>query len=285
MANLHEALRVSQSDKQGLVLIKKFSSSIKALSFPHRVTEDSNDIVMWVYQEDHIALCQQLFQRFLDNDLPLPTPSKAKNIGFSLQRLASFPVVVCTAILCCLGYSLLFIESWQLISLFSFQGLSIEQGELIVNRRDEVWQLLQSGQLWRLITPIFLHFSLMHIVFNTVLFVYFAKQIEEKEGSFNLLSDILLLALMSNLAQFCFVGDQLFGGLSGVVYGLMAYSWAINQLRKQAVFHVPQGLMLVSVIMMGLGFLGIFSLMALSIANWAHLVGLLTGIALAFMRK
>ena len=115
--------------------------------------------------------------------------------------------------------------------------------------------------------------------------MFFARQIEQRQGGLNLLSHVLILALLSNLAQFWLSPEQLFGGLSGVVYGIMGYCWFINALRKEMFFLVPQGLMLASIIMILLSLSGMFSLFGMSIANWAHIAGLLSGLLLAYWKK
>ena len=290
MANLFEVIRFYQRDGIDHKQLQHFTQLLRSASLPHRLAEEKGDLVLWVYQQDHVALCEELYKRFLTGELDA-LEAAASNVSWvapsawSWRQLLGCPVTVLICLMSMAGFALLQLQWWPIISLLSFQGLSVEDGFLIVNQKYQVWQLLKQGEVWRLFTPIFLHFGFLHIIFNLVLFVFFARQIEQKEGSFNLLSHILILALISNLAQFWFSADQLFGGLSGVVYGVMAYCWLINILRKQMFFVVPQGLMVASIIMIALSLLGMFSLFGMSIANWAHILGLLTGLLLAVWKK
>ncbi len=141
-------------------------------------------------------------------------------------------------------------------------------------------QVTADFQLWRVLTPIFLHFGILHILFNLVMFEAFARPIERHFGAWKLGYIILTIALVSNILQFIFLqsgmGHAIFGGLSGVVYGVIGYMGVLS--RRQDLPHdlrLPPGLLLVSAIFIAIGFL--FS----GIANICHLGGLLVGMALA----
>ena len=287
MPELIEAMRFNTVNAELDALLPTFSRLLKAVSIVHRLAEDKGELVLWVYHVEHITVAKDIFQGLergeIDVEKTLSQQKKAKR-RFHWSELLAYPLTVVISLSCVLGFLSLWLESWQLISVLSFQGLHVDNNVLVVNTQSQVFALFKQGQLWRLITPIFLHFSLMHIAFNLVLFSFFARQIEVKEGGVNLGSDILLLALISNLSQFYAMSDQLFGGISGVVYGLMAYCWMVNVLQKKHLYQVPQGLMLISLFMMGMGFIGVFNIFGIAVANWAHVSGLVGGIVLAFMR-
>src|SRR5690606_17148635 len=74
------------------------------------------------------------------------------------------------------------------------------------------------GQWWRLVSPIFMHFGIMHLAFNALWYWELGRRIELRSGSFWLLGLTLLFALVSNYAQWVFSGPTaLFGGLSGLL--------------------------------------------------------------------
>lgn len=73
---------------------------------------------------------------------------------------------------------------------------------------------------WRIIGPAFLHFSLLHIVFNTMWWWQLGGSIEKILGKGTLINLLLISAIFSNVGQF-FVSGANFGGLSGVVYALV----------------------------------------------------------------
>ena len=158
------------------------------------------------------------------------------------------------------------------------QGLTITryvygQGELcffpLFSRRSEVAR----GEVWRLITPIFLHFSLMHILFNMLSLSSFGNLLEKKFGSGWFLAVVLTSALASNLTQYLWAGAPNFGGMSGVVYALFGYTWARGHTDPWAGFRLPANsvfTMLLWLVVCMTGTVG-------PIANAAHVGGLVMG--------
>jgi GlpG protein len=144
-----------------------------------------------------------------------------------------------------------------------------------------VLQLTEPTQLWRWFTPMLLHFSLTHLVFNLAWWLYLGRQFEQRLGSVLLISLTLALALVSNAAQYFIVGPQ-FGGLSGVVYGLFGYFWLAGILNPAQRLQISPGLAGFMLVWLLLGF---FDLLWLNMANWAHLGGLLAGLAWAWLLR
>ncbi|MDA7745786.1 rhomboid family intramembrane serine protease GlpG [Psychromonas sp.] len=132
-------------------------------------------------------------------------------------------------------------------------------------------------QSWRFITPAFLHFSLLHIVFNLLWWWQLGGLVENQQGKQRLILLFTFSAIASNLAQYFFVGPY-FGGLSGVVYGLVGYCWLYGLLNKQSRVQLPHGMF---VFLLGWLVLGFVDLLPANVANYAHLVGLLAGLILA----
>ena len=131
-----------------------------------------------------------------------------------------------------------------------------------------------AGEVWRLITPIFIHFTLAHIVFNLIWLYQLGCMIEARNGSFSLAALVLVIGVGSNLAQYVFGESPAFGGMSGVVYGLAGYAWMRGKYdRTSGLYLDPQSvtLMLVWLVVCFTGWLG-------PIANWAHLAGLALGV-------
>lgn len=133
------------------------------------------------------------------------------------------------------------------------------------------------AQFWRFITPAFLHFSLLHIVFNLLWWWDLAGLIEKQHGKLQLLLVFLFTAITSNLAQYYLVGPY-FGGLSGVVYGLVGYCWLFGILNKNSKVTLSNSFF---VFLLGWLALGFIDILPVNVANYAHLVGLLAGLFLA----
>ena len=130
-----------------------------------------------------------------------------------------------------------------------------------------------NGQIWRLITPIFLHFTIFHIFFNMWWLFDLGNQIENKKGSKFFITFVVILASCSNLCQYFYAGSS-FGGMSGVVYGLFGYVWIKCRLDPADGFQLDST---IAIIMFGFFFLCFFGIFG-NIANLAHAGGLVVGL-------
>jgi len=89
---------------------------------------------------------------------------------------------------------------------------------------------VERGELWRFITSTLLHGNVLHLMFNVFWWWRFATAIEQARGRGFLLALFVFLAIGSGAAQYAWSSGGI--GLSGVVYGLMAYLFvARNDLR------------------------------------------------------
>ena len=65
--------------------------------------------------------------------------------------------------------------------------------------RISIGEFLQHGHYWRLVTPIFLHFGWVHLIFNMLWLWELGRRIEYAVGSLHLLTVILFIGIASNL--------------------------------------------------------------------------------------
>lgn len=133
-------------------------------------------------------------------------------------------------------------------------------------------------EIWRWVSHAVLHFSLMHILFNLLWWWYLGGQMEKRLGTGKLVVLTIVSAVFSGWGQSLFSGSN-FGGLSGVVYALMGYVWLTGQRTPERGISLPNGLMAFSVLWLIAGY---FDILGLSIANAAHVSGLVIGLLMAF---
>jgi GlpG protein len=151
---------------------------------------------------------------------------------------------------------------------------------------DNGLESVRQGQIWRLVTPIFLHFGILHIAFNTWATILEGTMIESARGTWRFAILVLVAAVLSNLGQYYYMDasepDRLhaFGGLSGVGYALFGYLWMKGQYEpEQGMILHPNTIttMLLWLVLCMTGVLG-------PIANAAHVVGLVVGVAFGVFR-
>lgn len=137
------------------------------------------------------------------------------------------------------------------------------------------------GQFWRLISPIFIHFGPFHILFNCLMIWDLGKLVEGRKGVWFYAGFVLIVGVVSNLAQYLMTGLSNFGGLSGVLYGLFGYLW------MQGRFNPDFGIILnKNTVLMMLGWFALCWTGLLGpIANWAHTGGLVAGVVWGFVSR
>lgn len=131
--------------------------------------------------------------------------------------------------------------------------------------------IVQGLELWRVITPIFLHLGLLHLLFNMWWLKDFGTFLERRHSPLALGTMVLVMGALSNLAQAVLVGER-FGGMSGVVYGLFGYIWLRGRFDPTFGVRLERSTVVILVGWLLLGFSGVMRM-----ANFAHLGGLVVG--------
>jgi len=207
--------------------------------------------------------------------------SERESMGALLARFSGVPVTTALCLLSFLGFaSTQWLPPDTLLSILTFQGFEL-RGEYIA--LPPAFTSVSDGQLWRLLSPAFIHFGWLHIAFNTLWTIEFGRCIEKRQGSLSLLLVFSVLALVSNVAQ-AFMTDGLFGGMSGAIYGFLGYCWLGNRLRPGSLPCVSPALFAFMLGWLVLCLSGIVTLLGFGqIANTAHVAGLLSGLLVALL--
>lgn len=255
-----------------------FVQLLARLKVAHRVTEESGEQLLWVRDEQVAEQVRALFARFPQGaELPPVEPVELRSPVSTLPRWRGLPVTF-AVLLVTLLVALL---SWggenpAVVHWLSFMDFEVVSGDRLLFV--PLAHSLAEGQWWRLWSPALLHFGPLHLAMNSLWVWELGRRIEWRQGGVVLLLLVLSFALVSNLVQFVWNGPGLFGGLSGVLYGLLGHCWIHQRLAPTSAYQLPRG-----VVGMMLGWLlicmtGVFEWVGLAaIANAAHVGGLLAG--------
>jgi len=257
-----------------------FVGLLQRLQVPHRVSEEGAQQVLWV-PDQHVADgVLDLYARFPDGDAEvdpthLPSVEPVGRPGVVTQ-LRSSPVTAAVLLLCfaVAAFSLLGdkLENLRLLTFLDFQV----QGSYAYF--SPLADTLDRGQWWRLFTPMLVHFGLLHLAMNSLWYWELGRRIEHRQGHLGLLGLTLLFSLVSNAVQYWTGGPSLFGGLSGVLYGLLGHCWLYQWLAPNHAYRLPRGVLVMMLVWLGLCLSGLVSVLGFGeIANGAHVGGLLVG--------
>jgi len=244
---------------------------------PHRVIEEGGRQVLLVQGQDNAEQVSQLYERWRAGELEItlrkaPAASRPPRARFDWRTA---PVMLGLIAASVGVFLLVYVFGYaQVLAALTFPHIMPRDGQPLAASID--------GQYWRLVTPAFLHFGWLHIAFNCLWLWELGRRVERVIGHVNTLLLCLVIALVCNVSQFVYSGTILFGGMSGVVYGLLGFAWIAALLQPrwsamrpmQAVLVVMLGWLLVCMV-------GLVEALGFGrIANAAHLAGLLSGIAL-----
>lgn len=140
--------------------------------------------------------------------------------------------------------------------------------------------LIADGQVWRLLTSMFLHIGLMHLFFNSYALLVFGIEVERLYGSTRFLAIYLLAGLWGSLVSFA-VGPDLSAGASGAIFGLLGTMVAFFRRHREAFGR--WGRQRLFNLLGVAGFNLVLGFTVPGIDNLAHLGGLLSGAALGWL--
>ncbi|MBA59684.1 MAG: rhomboid family intramembrane serine protease [Gammaproteobacteria bacterium] len=267
--------------------LAEFSLVLSSFSLPHRFSETGVSQILWVSRLEDVRKAHVLYENYSNGGIEF-LDSKARTkvkseFGLKAVKLIrSYPVTSMVIALTSLFFfpstSSLSVEEGGFISRLLFSPVLYVEGLVYLGSLDA---LTKSGEWWRLITPMFIHFGWLHLVLNLLWFLELGHKIEMEKGSFFFACLILVSSLIANLGQYLLFGASIFGGLSGVVYGLLGYCLVWSFFVPVRAIELPKGVYIFMLVFLLLGFGGVIDLLGFGrIANGSHLGGLLAGIIL-----
>jgi rhomboid protease GluP len=139
--------------------------------------------------------------------------------------------------------------------------------------------LIMRGQYWRLITPVLLHGSILHIGFNMYALYIFGPGLERHYGRWRFLILYLLGGFAGNVLSFVFSPAYSLGS-STAIFGLLGAE-GVFLYQNRELFGKNAQRALVNIVVVGAANLVIG--MYPGIDNWGHVGGLLGGVSFAWL--
>jgi GlpG protein len=274
---------------------------------------------LWVVEEDHFNQARQAFAEFVadpQNPKYRQASAKADEVRQKkIERVRQFqkntqtahrratrrnPPVGTALLIVCIAAFVLSNFSFDPNSkavqgmAFMFAPASAELETLSFGER-QCYSVLR-GEVWRLITPAFLHMNFPHIIFNMYWLVMLGFSIERREGGACFLTLVLLGAAIPNLLQAIMPGGSdaaigpgywivPFGGFSGVAYAIFGFVWMRGSWKNVPEYALTEVSIMIWIAWLMLGVLGLDRhLLGFEMADWAHGGGLFIGLLLGAMK-
>lgn len=138
---------------------------------------------------------------------------------------------------------------------------------------------IRAGQVWRLITPMFLHGSLLHIGFNMYALFTFGRGMEARFGWLRFLALYFLSGFAGNVLSFVMTPSASLGA-STAVFGLLAAE-GIFLFQNRELLRGQAGRAISNLVFMA-GFNLMIGFTIKGVDNWGHIGGLLGGLLFAW---
>lgn len=136
---------------------------------------------------------------------------------------------------------------------------------------------------WTLVTYMFLHSGLFHILFNMLGLFFFGPLLERQIGSGKFLGLYIGSGIIAAIAQVLLFPSSLLLGASGAVFGILGALTILMPNMRIFVYFIPMKLVYAVILFAALDLVMMGS--GDNIAHAAHLVGLLVGLVFGYLLK
>jgi GlpG protein len=285
---------------------KVFTDYLLTLGMKSRSDEQPEGWIVWIYNEDHLARARDELESYLNH----PEDPRYQNAAQSAQAIRrqeqqldqqfrknyrevsdqwAYPGLRRRP----LTLALIAVSVAVFLLQHLASGAWVEERLLFTTfhrgpeggLRDDGLNPVLQGQAWRLVTPIFMHVNIFHILFNMWWLRDLGTLIEIRRGTLRLAGLVLIAAVLSNLGEYLYevrTADVASAaeGMSGVVYALFGYVW------MKGLYEPEQGMIMhpnnvaIMIFWLFLCMTGVIG----PIANAAHVVGLAVGVAFGVFR-
>ncbi len=166
-----------------------------------------------------------------------------------------------------------------LVYLLQLAGQYWFGGDILLYLGVKYGALIRQGEVWRLITPVFLHGSIWHIAFNMYALFNFGRGLESRYGHLRFAALYFLGGFAGNVFSFLLTPDPSLGA-STAIFGLLAAEGVFlfqnrGLLREQATRAITSILYMAAINLF-------FGFTTSGIDNWGHVGGMLGGLIFAW---
>lgn len=153
--------------------------------------------------------------------------------------------------------------------------------KVLINIGANYGPYVKNGETWRLLTSVFLHSGISHLIFNSIALLAFGNLIETIFGKRNFLVLYLCSGISGSALSVTFNPNTVSVGASGAIFGMLGgliiYYFFMKKVNPDYAKNNLFGLGLMLLINL------FYGLSSSRIDNWAHLGGLLGGMFCSFV--
>jgi membrane associated rhomboid family serine protease/antitoxin component YwqK of YwqJK toxin-antitoxin module len=174
------------------------------------------------------------------------------------------------------------------INLIAFGWLALQQQSLMMDSNFDVLAILDAGanlnpftlggQPWRIITSMFLHFGIIHLLVNMYGLYYLGTSLEPAVGTIRFLLVYFFCGIAAGLASLVFNIYTPSAGASGALFGLFGYRLGAEVIGS---FHHRKNLMVVFVNFIVFVLINVFIAATVNVDIAGHIGGFMAGLLLA----
>ncbi len=162
-----------------------------------------------------------------------------------------------------------------LVLAFLSRSLDIDQG-LLVNAGAQVNLLVSEGQIWRIFTAMFLHFSIFHIGLNMLSLFFIGTAVEVFYGKWRYLVIYLGSGIAGGITTYLLMPPNVIAaGASGAIFGVFGALGIFYVLNRRALGAFGGGAIMNWLFFLGLNLVWGFATPGIGI--WDHIGGLVAG--------
>ncbi len=174
-------------------------------------------------------------------------------------------------------YSLLVILNTLIFfAIYLTDGITIQS--LMANGAFSYDRIVNHNEYYRIITSMFLHGSIMHLLSNMLTLYIFGRGLETTTSHVNFLGVYFLSGLVANITMLLFPSNAVMVGASGCIFGLIGATLVLTSIFKRSIF----GLNFSSILTIALVNFAA-SLSVPEISFQVHLIGFITGCILGYV--